>query len=104
MWEALMVLRLIASVSPGFARGSQAPAHDPEKRNRFSERIMRQIKGLERPLRVQKDARRSGMREAPLTLPADALKGAIRLSFAAWRLSLPLSEPNNHESHDRKIA
>lgn len=70
MWEALMVLRLIASVSPGFARGSQAP----------------------------------GMREAPLTLPADALKGAIRLSFAAWRLSLPLSEPNNHESHDRKIA
>jgi hypothetical protein len=28
-------------------------AHDPENRNRFSERIMRQIKVLQRPLRVQ---------------------------------------------------
>ncbi|CAN7441238.1 hypothetical protein [Mesorhizobium sp. LjRoot246] len=37
------------------------------------------------------------------TLPVDTLKGAIRLSFAAWRLSLPLST-NNHADHDRKIA
>lgn len=70
MWEALMVLRLIASIGPGFMRGSQA----------------------------------AGMREAPPTLPADALKGAIRLSFATWRLSLPLPQRDDHESHDRKIA
>lgn len=70
MWEAMMVLRLIASVSPGLARVAQA----------------------------------SGVREAPLALPADALKGAIRLSFAAWRLSLPLPQRDDHESHDRKIA
>ncbi|MFB9980087.1 hypothetical protein ACFSQQ_20295 [Mesorhizobium kowhaii] len=41
----------------------------------------------------------------PSAPPIDTLKGAIRLSFAAWRLSLPLSErPNNHGHHDRKIA
>ena len=41
----------------------------------------------------------------PLALPVDTLKGAIRLRFAAWRLSLPLSQPlDNHGHHDRKIA
>ncbi|MER9307035.1 hypothetical protein NKJ06_19545 [Mesorhizobium sp. M0293] len=44
-------------------------------------------------------------RAMPLALPVDTLKGAIRLSFAAWRLSLPLSgSPNSHGNHDRKIA
>jgi hypothetical protein len=33
-------------------------AHDPENRNRFSERIMRKPKVLQRPLRIRKDARR----------------------------------------------
>ncbi|WP_292869718.1 hypothetical protein [Mesorhizobium sp.] len=42
---------------------------------------------------------------APPVLPADTLKGAVRLSFAAWRLSLPLSQgQNGHGHHDRKIA
>ena len=68
MWEAMIMLRLLASASPGLSLG---PAG----------------RGL------------------PLTLPVDTLKGAIRLSFAAWRLSLPLSQPlDNHGHHDRKIA
>lgn len=68
MWEALMMLRLVASVSPKFLLGHAG-------------------------------------RGMPLALPVDTLKGAIRLSFAAWRLSLPLSErPNSHGNHDRKIA
>ncbi len=37
-------------------------------------------------------------------LPADTLKGAIRLSFAAWRLSLPLSTNSNVAIDDKKIA
>ena len=37
-------------------------------------------------------------------LPADTLKGAIRLSFAAWRLSLPLSPHSSAVIHDKKIA
>ena len=37
-------------------------------------------------------------------LPADTLKGAIRLSFAAWRLSLPLSTQTSAALHDKKIA
>ncbi len=37
-------------------------------------------------------------------LPADTLKGAIRLSFAAWRLSLPLSPPSSVATDDKKIA
>ncbi|WP_246676931.1 hypothetical protein [Mesorhizobium sp. B2-4-15] len=40
----------------------------------------------------------------PLALPVDTLKGAIRLDFAAWHLSLPVSRPNGHGAHDRKIA
>lgn len=32
-----------------------------------------------------------GARTMQPALPADTLKGAIRLSFAAWRLSLPFS-------------
>ena len=68
MWEALMMLRLLASASPRFSLGHAA--------------------------RVDR-----------MALPVDTLKGAIRLSFAAWRLSLPLSErPNNHGHRDRKIA
>lgn len=77
MWEALMLLRLIASASPRFSLGP---------------------------------ARRAGRAALPrravvTVLPADMLKGAIRLDFAAWRLSLPLSQrPDGHENHDRKIA
>lgn len=68
MWEALIMLRLIASVSPKFPRGHAG-------------------------------------RATPPVLPVETLKGAIRLSFAAWRLSLPVSErPNSHGNHDRKIA
>ncbi len=40
----------------------------------------------------------------PAALPGDTLKGAIRLNFAAWRLSLPVSQPpNGRGHHDRKI-
>lgn len=40
-----------------------------------------------------------------LVLPADTLKGMIRLSFAAYRLSLPPSVlANNRKAHDQKIA
>lgn len=70
MWEAMMMLRLIASVSPKWPLG-----------------------------------RRAGHAATPAVLPADTLKGAIRLDFAAWRLSLPASrQPNGHGHHDRKIA
>jgi hypothetical protein len=68
MWEALMLLRLIASASPRYLpRDNHA---------------------------------------APPQVPSSpALKGAIRLSFAAFRLSLPLSQrTNGHGHHDRKIA
>ncbi|MCZ8547806.1 hypothetical protein OOJ09_26785 [Mesorhizobium qingshengii] len=71
MWEAMMLLRLIASVSPRRSIGPKFPIDDAGR-------------GL------------------PTALPVDTLKGAIRLSFAAWRLSLPLSESNSH--HDRKTA
>ncbi|MER9164218.1 MULTISPECIES: hypothetical protein [unclassified Mesorhizobium] len=68
MWEAMILLRLLASASP----------------------------------RLSLDHAGRGL---PLALPADTLKGAIRLRFAAWRLSLPLSQPlDNHGHHDRKIA
>ncbi|KAA3447852.1 hypothetical protein C7I87_25030 [Mesorhizobium sp. SARCC-RB16n] len=75
MWEALMLLRLIASATPKFSLGH---------------------------------ARRTGYPALPrraghTALPADTLKGAIRLNFAAWRLSLPLSQRPD-ENHDRKIA
>ncbi|WP_421915113.1 hypothetical protein [Mesorhizobium sp.] len=42
-------------------------------------------------------------RGLPPALPAGTLKGAIRLDFAAWRLSLPLSQPPRGH-HVRKIA
>ncbi|MER8980983.1 hypothetical protein [Mesorhizobium sp. M0870] len=75
MWEAMILLRLLASASP---------------------RLSLDHAGRGLPL--------SG-RGLPLALPADTLKGAIRLRFAAWRLSLPLSQPlDNHGHHDRKIA
>ncbi|MER9348539.1 hypothetical protein [Mesorhizobium sp. M0239] len=68
MWEAMILLRLLASASP----------------------------------RLSLDHAGRGL---PLALPADTLKGAIRLRFAAWRVSLPLSQPlDNHGHHDRKIA
>ncbi|BCG72134.1 hypothetical protein MesoLj113a_32920 [Mesorhizobium sp. 113-1-2] len=70
MWEAMMMLRLIASMSPRLSV-SQGVSHAA----------------------------------TPAALPADTLKGAVRLSFAAWRLSLPVSQqPNGHGHHDRKIA
>lgn len=57
MWEAMMMLRLIASMSPRLSVGQRA-------------------------------------RHAatPAALPTDTLKGAVRLHFAAWRLSLPVSD------------
>lgn len=68
MWEALMLLRLIASASPRFS----LPAHRAA---------------------------------TPPVPPAGTLKGTVRLSFAAWRLSLPPSQgPHGHGHHDRKIA
>ncbi|RUX24916.1 hypothetical protein EOA13_29270 [Mesorhizobium sp. M7A.F.Ca.US.011.01.1.1] len=82
MWEAMILLRLLASASPRLSldhAGRGLP-----------------LSGRGLPL--------SG-RGLPLALPADTLKGAIRLRFAAWRLSLPLSQPlDSHGHHDRKIA
>lgn len=71
-----MLLRLLASASPGLSLGHAG-------------------RGL--PLSSLPLTGRG----LPLALPADTLKGETRLSFAAWRLSLP---PNNHADHDRKIA
>jgi hypothetical protein len=45
-----------------------------------------------------------GARAVQAALPADTLKGAIRLSFAAWRLSLPFSTPSSAALDDKKIA
>lgn len=46
-----------------------------------------------------------GARVSPVTLPAETLKGMIRVSFAVYRLSLPLSDPRNETRiHDQKIA
>ena len=68
MWEALMMVRLIASIAPTFSNGNGASV-------------------------------------SPVTLPAETLKGMIRLSFAAYRLSLPLSDHRNEtRNHDQKIA
>lgn len=70
-----MLLRLIASVRPKFSFGHA---------------------GRGMPLAA---------RSMPPALPVDTLKGAIRLSFATWRLSLPISEQaSSHATHDRKIA
>jgi len=66
MWEALMMLRLLASL------GS--------------------------PLTI-----RPGANATQQILSKQALKGAIRLSFAAYRLSLPISLSNT-EKHEQKIA
>jgi hypothetical protein len=64
MWEALMMLRLIASAAPGFTVG------------------------------------RRGQRP---TLAPNTLGGAVRLSFAGYRLSLPTLRADL-EKHDQKIA
>jgi len=70
MWEAMMMLRLIASFNPRCSLGQRA-----------------------------------NHAATPAALPVDTLKGAIRLHFAAWRLSLPISDrPNGHGNHDRKIV
>ncbi|WP_235984542.1 hypothetical protein [Mesorhizobium neociceri] len=45
-----------------------------------------------------------GARTVQPTLPADTLKGEIRLNFAAWRLSLPLSTQSSAALRDKKIA
>lgn len=66
MWEALMMLRLLASL------GS--------------------------PLTIRPSA--GAVRRI---LSKQALQGAIRLSFAAYRLSLPVSRSNT-ENHQQKIA
>ncbi|MET2829592.1 hypothetical protein [Mesorhizobium shangrilense] len=80
MWEAMMMLRLIASASPRLS-------------------VSRAGRGL--PL-AGRGLPLAG-RITPPALPVDTLKGAIRLNFAAWRLSLPLSQPP-HGHHDRKTA
>jgi hypothetical protein len=79
MWEAMIMLRLLASASPRLSFGPVG-------------------RGMPSAARVM-----------PLALPVDTLKGAIRLSFAAWRLSLPLTtnrhtDHGNHADHDRQIA
>ncbi|MDX8482452.1 hypothetical protein RFN28_28925 [Mesorhizobium sp. VK24D] len=66
IWEALMMLRLLASL------GS--------------------------PLTI-----RPGANASQRILSNQALTGAIRLSFAAYRLSLPIASPNV-KNDDRKIA
>ncbi|AZO44335.1 hypothetical protein EJ076_26160 [Mesorhizobium sp. M7D.F.Ca.US.005.01.1.1] len=89
MWEAMMLLRLLASASPRLSLGHAGRGLPLSRRGL-------PLSGRGLPL--------SG-RGLPLALPADTLKGAIRLSFAAWRLSLPFAEPlNNQGHHDRKIA
>jgi hypothetical protein len=68
MWEALMMLRLIAAMGPpSLPIGHVARAMPP-------------------------------------ALPANTLKGAVRLSFAACRLSLPISARSSTQDHDQKIA
>ncbi|RWC89102.1 MULTISPECIES: hypothetical protein [unclassified Mesorhizobium] len=77
MWDALMLLRLIASASPKFSLGHPGRASHAALPGRAGH----------------------------AALPADTLKGAIRLAFAASRLSLPVSQhANGHGNHDRKIA
>ncbi|SIT56633.1 hypothetical protein BQ8794_30082 [Mesorhizobium prunaredense] len=46
-------------------------AHDPENRNRFSERIMRKSKDLQRPLRVQKTRGAVGSAENRASRPPE---------------------------------
>lgn len=68
MWEAMMMLRLIASFGPVPILG----------RDRAS---------------------------LPAAMPADRLQGAIRLSFARFRLSLPHRHCVDEEAdRDRRIA
>ncbi|WP_254633735.1 hypothetical protein [Mesorhizobium sp. GbtcB19] len=66
MWEAMMMLRLLASLGP--------------------------------PLPI-----RLGANAGQQILPRQVLTGAIRLSFAAYRLSLPVASANT-ENHGQKIA
>jgi hypothetical protein len=68
MWEALMMLRLIASMGPPSLPVGHAT------------------------------------RATPPALPADTLKGAIRLSFSAYLLSLPIAARLSTRNHDQKIA
>ncbi|RWC75234.1 MAG: hypothetical protein EOS71_12635 [Mesorhizobium sp.] len=95
MWDALMLLRLIASASPKFSLGHPGRASHAALPGRAGHVAL---------------PRRAGHAALPgraghVALPADTLKGAIRLAFAAWRLSLPVSHhANGHGNHDRKIA
>ncbi|TIU46165.1 MAG: hypothetical protein E5W19_27525 [Mesorhizobium sp.] len=86
MWDALMLLRLIASASPKFSLGHAGRAGHVALPRRASHAAL-------------------PGRAGHVALPADTLKGAIRLAFAASRLSLPVSQhANGHGNHDRKIA
>ncbi|TGS48513.1 MULTISPECIES: hypothetical protein [unclassified Mesorhizobium] len=104
MWDALMLLRLIASASPKFSLGHPGRASHAALPGRASHAAL--------PGRAGHVAlpRRAGLAALPgraghAALPADTLKGAIRLAFAASRLSLPVSQhANGHGNHDRKIA
>lgn len=95
MWDALMLLRLIASASPKFSLGHPGRASHAALPRRAGHVAL---------------PRRAGLAALPghashAALPADTLKGAIRLAFAASRLSLPVSQhANGHGNHDRKIA
>ncbi|ESY64019.1 MULTISPECIES: hypothetical protein [Mesorhizobium] len=66
MWEALMMLRLLASLG---APQTICPGANPRQRIRSKQ----------------------------------GLTGAIRLTYAAYRLSFPISSSNT-ENHDQKIA
>ncbi|WP_287085677.1 hypothetical protein [Mesorhizobium sp.] len=60
--------------------------------------MLRLLTSLGSPLPI-----RSGAGARQKILSKQALKGAIRLSFAAYRLALPISSSST-ENHDRKIA
>lgn len=60
MWEALMILRLMASIAPTFPIGEARAVN-------------------------------------PIALPVETLKGAILLSLAVYRLSLPLPDSRNEQ-------
>ncbi|TIT67643.1 MAG: hypothetical protein E5W90_07055 [Mesorhizobium sp.] len=95
MWDALMLLRLIASASPKFSLGHPGRASHAALPGRAGHVAL--------PRRASHAALPG--RAGHAALPADTLKGAIRLAFAAWRLSLPVSHhANGHGNHDRKIA
>ncbi|TGQ80427.1 hypothetical protein EN850_14295 [Mesorhizobium sp. M8A.F.Ca.ET.207.01.1.1] len=104
MWDALMLLRLIASASPKFSLGHPGRASHAALPGRAGHvALPRRAGHAALPGRAGHVALPG--RAGHVALPADTLKGAIRLAFAAWRLSLPVSHhANGHGNHDRKIA